>query len=245
MPAIHPFDPTIPQEEVDRLFRKLADTRLPEIPVVPDAGDDYGTHTSSYILITQYLLAPVGPSLDWITTLYNHWLHKFSWPKAQKQISEWHHFTTTISDLKVHFIHERARVRPSSAIPLLLVHGWPGTFFEFQNVMHDLLSPSDDQPSFDLVVPSLPGFCWSQGPPRGWTLQDTAGKYDTLMKALGYTSYAVQAGDWGHWVARELGSGRFEACKAVHTNMCPGAPPKGYKMNEKEERAMKRAEWCE
>ncbi|KAH3920305.1 hypothetical protein HBI56_068190 [Parastagonospora nodorum] len=226
MTDIKPFDPNIPKEEVDRLFRKLADTRLPQISVVPDAGEDY------------------GPSLAWIQKLYNTWLHTFSWPRAQSQISSWSHFTTSISSLTVHFIHERARVRPENAIPLLLIHGWPGTFFEFQNVMEPLLSPdTPDAPSFHLVVPSLPGFCWSQGPPRGWTLQDTAGMYDTLMKRLGYDSYVAQAGDWGHWVVRELGSGRFDSCKAVHTNMCPGAPPKEYQMNEKEKRAMDRAQW--
>lgn len=174
----------------------------------------------------------------------SQWLHDFSWPTAQQQISEWHHFTTTIESLKVHFIHEKARVRQKDAIPLLLVHGWPGTFFEFQNVMHGLLEPKDDShPVFDLVVPSLPGFCWSQGPPRGFTLQDTARMYDALMKRLGYTSYAAQAGDWGHWVIRELGTGRYPACKAVHTNMCPGAPPADYKMNAKERAAMDRAKW--
>jgi pimeloyl-ACP methyl ester carboxylesterase len=135
-------------------------------------------------------------------------------------------------------------VRKEKAIPLLLVHGWPGTFFEFQNVMHGLLEPKDDShPVFDLVVPSLPGFCWSQGPPRGFTLQDTARMYDALMKRLGYTSYAAQAGDWGHWVIRELGTGRYPACKAVHTNMCPGAPPADYVMNAKERAAMDRAKW--
>ncbi|KZM21947.1 uncharacterized protein EKO05_0000404 [Ascochyta rabiei] len=226
MSELKPFDPNVPQEEVDRLFRKLRDTRLPDIPVVPDAGDDY------------------GPSLEWINKLKNFWQDKYSWPDAQKQISEWHHFTTEMDNLKVHFIHEKARKRQKDAIPLLLVHGWPGTFFEFQNVMHPLLDPKDDAaPVFDLVVPSLPGFCWSQGPPRGWTLQDTARIFDVLMKRLGYNSYAAQAGDWGHWVVRELGSGRYNACKAVHTNMCPGAPPKGYKMNEKEQAAMDRAKW--
>ncbi|OAG11310.1 alpha/beta-hydrolase [Paraphaeosphaeria sporulosa] len=226
-PTIRPFDPSIHKDEVDRLFRKLKDTRLPQIPIVPDAGDDF------------------GPSLEWTNKLYNYWLNDFSWPDAQKQISEWHHFTTTIEELKVHFIHEKARVRKEKAIPLLLVHGWPGTFFEFQNVMHALLEPSEaDQPSFHLVVPSLPGFCWSQGPPHGtWTLQDTARVYDTLMQSLGYKTYVAQAGDWGHWVVRELGTGRYPACKAVHTNMCPGAPPKGTKLNEKEQAAMDRAKW--
>jgi hypothetical protein len=109
---IKPFDPNIPQEEVDRLFRKLKDTRLPETPVVPDAGADY------------------GPSLEWVNKLKNFWQDKYSWPEAQKKISEWHHFTTEIENLKVHFIHEKARTRQNKAIPLLLVHGWPGTFYE-------------------------------------------------------------------------------------------------------------------
>jgi pimeloyl-ACP methyl ester carboxylesterase len=110
--------------------------------------------------------------------------------------------------------------------------------------MKPLLEPDDaDAPSFDLVVVSLPGYCWSQGPPRGWTLQDTARIYDVLMKRLGYQQYAAQAGDWGHWVVRELGSGRYDACKAVHTNMCPGMPPKDYKPSEKEQVGMDRAQW--
>lgn len=110
--------------------------------------------------------------------------------------------------------------------------------------MKPLLEPKDTkEPVFDLVVPSLPGFCWSQGPPRGWTLQDTARIYDVLMKRLGYERYVAQAGDWGHWVIRELGTGKYDACKAVHTNMCPGAPPKGYKLNKKEQTDMDRAEW--
>ncbi|KAF2115397.1 Alpha/Beta hydrolase protein [Lophiotrema nucula] len=224
--CIKSFDPNIPKEEVDRLFRKLKDTRLPKDPIVPDAGDDY------------------GPSLEWIYKLYSYWCNDYSWLDAQKSISEWHHYTTEIESLRVHFIHEKARVRQKEAIPLLLVHGWPGTFYEFQNVMKPLLeSKSDKDPVFDLVVPSLPGFCWSQGPPRGWTLQDTARIYDELMKRLGYKEYVAQAGDWGHWVIRELGTGRFSTCKAVHTNMCPGAPPKGHKMNEREQKAMDRAQW--
>lgn len=110
--------------------------------------------------------------------------------------------------------------------------------------MHPLLDPPDaSHPSFDLVVPSLPGFCWSQGPPRGWTLQDTARIYDALMHRLGYTTYVAQAGDWGHWVVRELGTGRYSGCRAVHTNMCPGAPPKDVSLNAKEQAAMSRAEW--
>lgn len=71
-----------------------------------------------------------GPSLEWIEKLYNYWLNDFSWQNAQDKISAWKHYTTEIEGLKVHFIHEKARVRVGEAIPLLLVHGWPGTFYE-------------------------------------------------------------------------------------------------------------------
>jgi hypothetical protein len=74
-----------------------------------------------------------GPSLEWINKLKSYWQDTYSWPEAQKQVSEWHHFTTEVENLKVHFIHEKARTRQSEAIPLLLVHGWPGTFFELSD----------------------------------------------------------------------------------------------------------------
>ena len=116
---IKPFDPTIPQQEVDRLFRKLKDTRLPQTPIVPDAGEDY------------------GPSLEWINKLYTYWSEQYSWEKAQGQISGWKHYKTEIEGLSVHFVHERAKVgegkdgEKREVVPLLMVHGWPGTWFEY------------------------------------------------------------------------------------------------------------------
>lgn len=110
------YDPTIPQEEVDRLFRKLADTRLPEQPIVPDAGEDY------------------GPSLEWVRKLYEYWLHEFKWEKAKEQIGQWMHYVTEIEGLKIQFVHEKARKRgdgEGKGVPLLMVHGWPGTWFEY------------------------------------------------------------------------------------------------------------------
>lgn len=72
----------------------------------------------------------IGPSLEWVYKLYDYWLNKYSWADAQRAISQWHHFTTEIEGLTVHFIHEKARVCQKKAVPLLLVHGWPGTFHE-------------------------------------------------------------------------------------------------------------------
>lgn len=123
----------------------------------------------------------------------------------------------------IQFSHTRSP--RNDAIPIVLVHGWPGSFFEFDRVVDHLVNPEKDtDPAFHVVVPSLPGFCWSSPPPRRkWTLQDTARVFNKLMIGLGYTSYVVQAGDWGSFVAREMGA-RFPECKAVHLNFCPVSP---------------------
>lgn len=98
------------------------------------------------------------------------------------------------------------------------------SFYEFNRVVDKLASMGDDttEVSFDIVVPSLPGFCWSSTPPcRGWSLAHSARIFDLLMvHGLEYNSYAVQAGDWGSFVARELGA-KYPACKAVHLNFSP------------------------
>ncbi|KAK8078726.1 alpha/beta-hydrolase [Apiospora phragmitis] len=235
------FDPTIPKEEVDRLWRKLRDTRLPETPVVPGAGDDY------------------GPPLDWVHKLFAAWRDDFDWPAAQRRIDRWKHYTTVIEDLRIHFVHQPAKQHQRTAssaaltpIPLLLVHGWPGSWYEFSRVIDPLSNPgSEETQAFHVVAASLPGFTWSAGPPRGWTLQDTARVFDALMKRLGYARYAVQGGDWGdwgHWVVRELAGGNAasyqDSCKAAHTNMCPSMPPvPKEEQGERERVAQRMTDW--
>lgn len=178
---IQPFNPSIPQSEVDRLKRKLQDTRLPPKPIVPDAGDAY------------------GPSYDWGKRLYDAWTNDFDWSSHEKNILSAPHFTYTHNPdythtpsdkdgqgLKIHFVH--AESPRQDAIPLLMVHGWPGSFYEFNRVWGPLSNPEGEgEQAFHVVVPSLPGFAWSDWPPRkAWTLQDTARVFDGLMRALGY-----------------------------------------------------------
>nr|QJQ82474.1 PesI [Pestalotiopsis humus] len=203
---IRKFNPTIPKSEVDRLWRKLQDTRLPEHPIVPDAGDDY------------------GPPLEWVHKLHRKWLNEFNWDDAQNRINSWGHYTTQIENKSIHFIHEPAKTGKEGAIPLLLVHGWPGTFFEFSRIINLLSNPEHGEQAYHVVLPSLPGFTWSSAPGRDWTLQDTARIFDKLMRGLGYNEYVTQGGDWGHFVVRELGAKYGESCKAIHTNMCPAVP---------------------
>lgn len=179
------FEVDIPQLEVDRLIRKLKDTRIPTAEIVPGAGDDYGISTA------------------WISEMYEYWLNDFDWNKQQSSMNQWPHYLIEINHQTVHFVH--AKSNRVNAIPILLIHGWPGSFYEFSQVINLLTVPRDEsQQAFHCIVPSLPGFCFSSGPPRGQTLKDVAGMFHTLMQRLGYEKYAVQAGDWGQWVGREL-----------------------------------------
>ncbi|KAK8030224.1 alpha/beta-hydrolase [Apiospora rasikravindrae] len=163
--------------------------------------------------------------------LFAQWRDDFDWAAAQRRISQWRHYTTTIEDLRIHFVHQPAKQQQQHqskpAIPLLLVHGWPGSWYEFARVIGPLSDPEKEgDQAFHVVAASIPGFTWSAGPrKRDWTLQDTARVFDVLMKRLGYERYAVQGGDWGHWVVRELGARYADSCRAAHTNMCPSEPP--------------------
>lgn len=182
---VRPFKVDIPKSEVERLIRKLKDTRIPDQEIVPGAGEDYGV------------------SAQWTRDIYEYWLNKYDWYKQQESMNQWPHFLTAINGQDVHFMHAKSTVK--DAKPILLIHGWPGSFYEFSQIINILTTPnSETEQAFHCIVPSLPGFCFSSRPPKGQTLKHAAGMFHQLMQRLGYDKYYIQAGDWGHWVAREL-----------------------------------------
>lgn len=207
---VKPFTLSIPQPEQDRLLSQLNNTQEPQHEILPGADNDYGMPQ------------------EWAKKLLHRWRTTFSWPATQAKINTFPQFTTSLEGLDIHFIHTRSDF--PSAIPLLLIHGWPGSFYEFSEAIPLLSKPSDDsqQQAFHCIAPSLPGFCFSSCPQtRGWTVKDTARIFHALMLRLGYESYAVQAGDWGQFVARELGANPVyaDSCRMNHLNYCPGALP--------------------
>lgn len=213
--AITPFRVDIPQREVERLYEKLLkkEQRHPTQDVVPNAGHDYGLPTS------------------WALDLVNYWTNSYSWTKAQDAMNRFRHFTTNIEDVDIHFIHERSK--DPNAIPILLIHGWPGSFYEFAETIEPLCNGKDGEQSFNCVIPSLPGFTFSSPPPRrGWTVKDTARVFHTLMLRLGYDEYVIQSGDWGQFVTRELGANPKYGAKVIHLNWCPGALPEDISDND-------------
>ncbi|GJE85677.1 epoxide hydrolase [Phanerochaete sordida] len=207
--APRPFRVNVPGDEVKRMKRLIADTRLPDSPAVDGMSWDYGV------------------DLQWLKSLRDKWLYEFDWNAVEEKMNGFAHFTVPIEGVTVHFMHHKSS-RPD-AIPLMMLHGWPGSFWEFHKVIHLLTDPPADQPAFHVVVPSLPGFGFSSKPPKkGWTMEDNARVFDHLMTGvLGYSSYMAEAGDWGALVCLNLGSDRYPACKALELTGAPGSPTLG------------------
>ncbi|KAF4955648.1 hypothetical protein FSARC_11796 [Fusarium sarcochroum] len=137
------------------------------------------------------------------------------------------HFTTNIEDLKIHFIHQRSK--NPNAIPLLLLHGWPGSFLEVLPIIKPLTeratTSSGEDVSFDIIVPSLPGYAFSQAPAPDWTVLDTARVFNTLMTdVLGYETFAVNGTDWGSGIAYALYEQYPATTRAAHFSMIPFMP---------------------
>lgn len=136
-------------------------------------------------------------------------------------------YTAEIEGLTVHFIHEKSGA--ADAIPLLLIHGWPGSFLEFVPVIENLTQAATAMTgkdvSFNVIVPSLPGFAFSSPPPVNWTVQDTARVFNTLMtQVLDYERYATFGTDWGSGIAYSLYDQWNKTVRAAHLDFLPFYP---------------------
>ncbi|KAI5860071.1 alpha/beta-hydrolase [Durotheca rogersii] len=212
MANIQPYQIAIPQSEVDRLSRKLADARLPRED--GEDGDDWERG------------APVAP----VRRIATYWCESFNWRAFEQELNELPHFEATISvegfnPFQLHFIHQRSTA--SDAIPLLFVHGWPGSFLEATKILPALAkSDKDDGPSFHVIVPSLPNFGFSGRIDRsGFGLKQYAEALHQLMQGLGYEQYVSQGGDWGYFITRVISAMYPESLVATHLNIQAAMPP--------------------
>jgi microsomal epoxide hydrolase len=161
---------------------------------------------------------------DYLKDLAHYWRSGYSWPAAQDRLNAYPQFTTTIDGTTVHFLHVRSP--EPDATPLILTHGWPGSFVEYLDVVEPLTRPGPDGAAFHLVIPSLPGFGFS-GPTAqpGWTVPRTAAAWAELMLRLGYDRYIAQGGDLGAWVSGTLAALDADHVAGLHLNFLPTPPP--------------------
>ena len=199
--GVRPFRIEIHQAELDDLNERLARTRFPDEP--PDVGWSRGV------------------PLDYLKELAEYWRTSYDWREQEANLNELPQFTTTIDGQRIHFLHVRSP--EPDALPLIITHGWPGSFVEFLDIIGPLTNPraygGEAADAFHLVIPSIPGFGFS-GPTReaGWTGQRIAAAFAELMRRLGYDRYGAQGGDVGAGVSPDLGREAPDRVVGVHVN---------------------------
>jgi pimeloyl-ACP methyl ester carboxylesterase len=165
-----------------------------------------------------------GVERAYLEELVEYWLHDYDWRAQERQMNALTQFRTTIDGLPIHYIHERGK--GPDPMPLILSHGWPWTFWDFQKVIAPLADPgahgADPADAFDVVVPSLPGFGFSTPLERaGVEWMKTADLWVALMgDVLGYERFAAHGGDWGGLITAQLGHKYADRLIGAHLGVC-------------------------
>jgi pimeloyl-ACP methyl ester carboxylesterase len=165
-----------------------------------------------------------GVPLADLVGVVDYWRTEYDWRSFEARLNRIGQFRTTIDGLGIHFLHRRSA--RADATPLIVTHGWPGSITEFIDVVDELADPEDaGAPAFHVVIPSLPGFGYSDKPTvTGWGTEKIAAAWVELMGRLGYRKFAAHGGDWGGVITTVLG-GRFpEHVLGIHTTTAQ-APP--------------------
>ncbi len=208
--SIRPFTIRIPDADLKDLKARLATARI----AAPLQGDGW-TH---------------GTDVAYLRQLVAYWRDGFDWRAQERKLNQLEQFTTTIDGLEVHFVHRRSK--NPNAMPLLITHGWPGSFVEFTKIIGPLTDPEahggNAADAFHIVMPSIPGFAFSQAPKEaGYDPARIAALEAKLMARLGYTRYGVQGGDWGSIISTQVALVDAPHVAGLHINMCFGAAPAG------------------
>lgn len=205
---IQEFEISIPDADIEDLQRRLSATRMPD--QIENTTWEYGTDSIFLAELLQY------------------WRNDFNWRAQEAVLNQFDQFTTEIDGLDMHFIHQRSQ--NPDAIPLLVVHGWPGSVSEFTKIIGPLTDPQshggDSADSYHVIAPSLPGFGFSERPSQpGYSPEKIAHILAALMERLGYEEYAIAGGDWGAIINRYLANNYAERLIGLHSNMVLAAPP--------------------
>jgi len=196
------FRPTFDPAAIEDAKSRLAKTRFPSAETVEDWQQ--------------------GMPLSYCQELVRYWREDYDWERVPQQLNQFDNLITEIDGLQIHCLHIRSP--HSDARPLLITHGWPGSVLEFLNIIEPLTNPTlsggDPTHACHLVIPSLPGFGFSEPPSKpGVGVERIAAMWDTLMMRLGYDRYVAQGGDWGSLVTHALMLHPDTHCQAGHINL--------------------------
>ncbi|MDW7693386.1 epoxide hydrolase [Flammeovirgaceae bacterium SG7u.111] len=192
---IEKFKVNIPQSELDDLNERIEKVRWPD--EIENSDWKYGT------------------SLSYTKELADYWLKEFDWRTIEKQINSFPNFIANIDGNKIHFLHIKSKNK--NAIPIIITHGWPGSFLEMFKII-PYLTESEDL-SFDLVIPSIIGFGFSGKPTEnGSDYGFNAKLWHKLMIKLGHNKYALQGGDIGAGISIKIAQKYPESIIGLHLN---------------------------
>jgi len=207
---ISSFAPEVSDADLDDLRDRIRRTRWPDAATVADWSQ--------------------GVPLPYLKELCHYWAEDYDWRAREARLAELPQFHTEIDDIDIHFVHVRSK--EPNALPLVLTHGWPGSFVEFAEVIGPLTDPAghggNATDAFHVVAPSLPGYGWSGRPTTtGWGIEHIADVWAELMYRLDYQTYGAQGGDWGAAVTTCLAHQHPSAVLGIHLNLIRARPPKG------------------
>ena len=200
-----PFTLNVSNEAIADLRERLVRTRFPD--QAPGPAWAYGTQ------------------VDYMQELVAYWRDTFDWRAQEARLNAFPQFKVAIDDISLHFLHVPGK--GPNPYPLLLSHGWPGSVFEFLEIIPRLTDPArfggDPADAFTVVAPSLPGYGLSFTPgQKRFAVEDIADTFARLMtQVLGYKRFAAQGGDWGSFVTARLGHAHADKLSGIHLNLMP------------------------
>lgn len=157
-----------------------------------------------------------GVPVDYLKKLVDHWLNKFDWKKQETLLNSFPQAIVEIDGQNIHFLHIKSS--DPNATPLMLIHGWPGSFADFVHVIEPLTNPNAGH-SFHLVIPSIPGFGFSTPvKEKGWNMFRIAAAFASLMEELGYAKFAVHGGDMGAGITSIMSATAAHKLIGTHVN---------------------------
>ena len=209
------FNINFTEKEISPIYQKIKDYPWNSIPDLE--GWEHGTNKT------------------YLKELCDYWINEFDWQKHEVEINKFQNFISNVDGTDIHFIKEKG-TSPNSK-PLLLMHGWPGSVIEFLHIIEKLAHPEkfggNEKDSFDVIIPSLPGFGFSGKPNKPMGPRKMAEILNKLMtENLGYKDYMAQGGDWGATIANWIGYDHSKFCKAIHINCLTMRHPNGPQSDE-------------
>ena len=205
MTAISPYRIEVADDVLQNICEKVRSYRWHDMPSGPGLEDSWA----------------FGTNQRFVRRLCEYWAEAYDWRSAEARLNRFDQFTAPIDGIDIHFYMEKGS--GPAPRPLLLVHGWPGSVFEFQELIEPLAHPErfggEVSDAFTVIVPSLPGYGFSGKPSAPIAPRQVANMFDRLMRqVLGFDSYIAQGGDWGGIICSWLGY-EGKGCEAIHLNL--------------------------